>query len=229
MKLNSSRRGLTLVEIVISAGLLMVFLGMSLTIFMGFNNNMRDQMATVDLEAQSTRVEKMLRTELRSIQGASITLSDPFGATRFTRIEYRPVLGFDDTTATPVLGPLRRLDFVLDAGELIDNASNDNDRYIDEGSLVLTVDTNNDGALSAAEAVVIATNIGTDPESYEGGPPVGFAFQFRLGANPTSNIFTDQTTTGFVQIDLTFLGQHPNTPNGVRLLNRTWQYPIRNP
>jgi hypothetical protein len=229
VKSNASGRGLTFVEIMISATLLVVLLGMSLTIFMGFNTNMRDQMATVDLESQVVRVEKLLRSELKSVQGSSIILSDPGAVGRNTRIRYRPVTGFNAGTSLPTLGFVRQLEFRLDPGETNDNTSEDGDRYIDEGVLVLTVDVNADGIFAAAEDVVVATRVASNPEVYvAAGLPVGTNCQFRLGAGGAT-VYNDQFTTGFVEIDLTIVGAEPNNLTGVRLRTNTWRYAIRNP
>ena len=228
MRSADTRQGLTLLEVIVAASLLMAFLGMSLLLFMGFSGNMRDQMSRVDIESQLTRTEKLLRTELESVQASSIVLSDPFAAGRFTRIEYRSIVGF--AAGAPVPSVLRRLDFVLDPGEIIDNASNDGDRFIDEGSLVLTVDFNNDNILSANESVVVATNVASSQEIYAGASAVGTDFAIQLGdrvAVPPAT-FVDQGSTGFVRIVLTFLGRTPNDATGVRLITKTWEYAIRN-
>ena len=246
---RSARRGLTFLEIVISAGLLMVIMGMSLQLFAGFSTTTRDQVATMDLESQVVRVEKLLRTELQSISSVGATaydgtvpgpgvlvgtyngvlLSDPGGLGRFTQVQYRPVQGYDAAAGTPILGFHRQLRFVLEAGETLDDTSQDGDRYLDEGTLLLSVDMNGNGSFDANETVVVANQIASEPETYVGGgQPVGTTFQFRLGGAGFTT-YQDQSQTGFLQIDLTFLGPEPNRPNGVRLRTHLWKFAIRNP
>lgn len=249
MKLNAARRGLTFLEIVISASLLMVMMGLSLTLFMGFSTSARDQIATIDLETKVVRVEKLLRSELQSVSAVGLNtysgpapglgvliggydgvlLSDPGGVGRFTQMQYRPVLGYDTVAGQPLLGPHRQLRFVLEGGETLDNTSEDGDRYIDEGTLLMSIDSNNSLAFEANETIVVATQIASSPEVYvAAGQPVGSDFEFRLGG-AGSAVYLDQGTTGFIRIDLTFLGREPNRATGVRLRSHSWRYSIRNP
>jgi len=246
---RSVARGLTFLEIVISAGLLMTVMGLSLQLFSGFSTATRDQIATIDLESKVVKVEKLLRTELQSISsvGANaydgtvpgqgvlvgtydgVLLSDPGGLGRFTQVQYRPVEGYDAAAGTTILGFHRQLRFVLEAGETLDNTSEDGDRYLDEGTLLLSIDTNRSGSFDAGETIVVATQIASQPETYVGGGlPVGTNFQFFLGVGGFTT-YQDQGQTGFLQIDLTFLGPEPNRSNGVRLRTNNWKFAIRNP
>ena len=246
---RSTRRGLTFLEIVISAGLLMTVMGLSLQLFAGFSTATRDQVVTMDLESKVVKVEKLLRTELQAISSVGVTayngtvpgqgvlvgsydgvlLSDPGGVGRFTQVQYRPVEGYDAAAGSVILGLHRQLRFVLEAGETLDNTSQDGDRYIDEGTLLLSIDMNNSGAFEAGETIVVATQIASQPETYVGGgQPVGSNCQFRLGGTGFTT-YQDQNQTGFLQLDLTFLGPEPSRATGVRLRTNVWRYAIRNP
>lgn len=247
MRLTAHTRGLTFLEIVISAGLLMVMMGLSLQLFAGFSNGTRDQIATLDLEAKVVKVEKLLRTELQSVSAVGgtafagpapgqgvlvgtydgVLLSDPGGLGRFTQLQYRPVLGFNAASGTPILGFHRQLRFVLEGGETLDNTSEDGDRYIDEGTLLLSIDMNGDQTFGANETIVVATQIASAAETYTG-LPVGADFAFTL-AGGGSAFYVDQSQTGSIEINMTFLGREPNNANGVRLQSHVWRFAIRNP
>lgn len=225
MRFSRSSRGLTFLEVVISAGLLMVMMGMALQLFSGFSNNVSQNVSTMDLDAKVVRTEKLLRTELKAVSASSIVLSDPNGWGRNTRLVYTPVLGYDAVAEAPIFDRARQLEIVLDASETRDDTSQDGDRYVDEGRLVLSIDTNGNGTFEASEQVLVATNVASEAETY-GGVPVGLAFSFDLGG-PTT--YVDQATTGALVLNMTFLGAAPNNATSVSVRNHTWNFAIRNP
>lgn len=237
---RAASAGLTLLEIVIASTIFSVLLVMTMSVFMTYNDHSAQRVAVVDLEMKVTRVEKFLRTELSSISAASggggIVLSDPTGLGEFTRAEYTPVIGYNVATSTPLFGFRRRLEFRLDAGETINNVSDDGDRYIDEGSLILIVDSNNNGAFEASEEVVVATNLASGAETYPATTlgTVGAAFAFALGDQPLSggagpSTYQGQTTTGNLGITMTFLGPMPTNATSIELRTETFRYALRNP
>lgn len=226
--MKSQARALTLMEVMISAGLLALLMGATLQIFLQFSSNTGDQMATVHLEGKVVRVEKLLRSELRSVSGASVQLSDPLGIGRNTRIRYTPIVGWNTGTNQTILDFPRQLDFVFDPGETDEGTSQDGDRYIDEGSLVLTVDTNRNGFDANDLVVVVADGVALGIDTY-GGAPVGADFLVKLGADEASTTYADQSTTGKIEITLTLLAADPNSATGVRIFSDTWRFALRNP
>lgn len=223
-----SRRNFSLVEAVISAALLLTGIGTALSMFVNANREVGDTLAKTDAEMRSDRLSRYLRSALDEVRSnATLTLSDngdTGGGTPFTTLEFRPVVGYDAVAQTPILDPARRIQFELDGGETLNNVDDDNDGFIDEGSLTFWVDNNNNGAFEANERIVLASNVASGQEEYLAGfGVVGQDFQIRLpsGAN------NPQSTDTHIQMTYTLLTREPSTGR-VHLIDVDHNFNFRN-
>lgn len=223
--MKRAARSFTLIEVMIAGALLVSVLSLALGLFNNYSNVVRDGVATTDLEMRVSRLESLLRSELQSVQAGSVVLSDPNAVGFFTRIDFRRVTGFDAGTNTVRVTVRRRLDFELEPGETRSNASQDGDRYIDEGLLVLYEDRDDDGVFAPSERVVIATLVASDQEEYVAGlGNVGIGWGFALASGGATPVSTDTS----LNVNGCLLGPDPVRATGVRLRTVALRFALRN-
>jgi prepilin-type N-terminal cleavage/methylation domain-containing protein len=151
------RGGFTLLEVMVAAGLLALMVGLALSLFVSSNAKVGESLVINDTVMECNRLKETLTWRLSSagafeLDGAALSS----GGDRFTRLRYRKSGGFDfETGGTLYDTPLRELRFVYDAGEAplgVDNGvDDDEDGLVDEGSLYLYVDANDDGVIEDSE------------------------------------------------------------------------------
>lgn len=191
------RRGLTLLEVLVSAGLLTLLTGMALMLLGQAHVAVGEGAARSSLGARMRAHQQLLRRELGNVISASVRLSQPApGSGVFTAVDYRRIEGFDADLGEPRTSSLRGLRFVLGAGEAWTEtpADDDGDGLVDEGQLVLFEDANDDGVLTDDEQVgVVAERVdgsavgfgvasgGATPQPTDGELFVRLSIQLRLG------------------------------------------------
>jgi len=131
------RRGLTLVEVLITALILIMLVGaVGLTVKSG-SGAYSQGVSTAEVEAQARRMVDRIARELLDADRSSLLLAPPapFGA---TSIDYNRCEGY--AAGAMLVGPTRRIRLVLQPGEL-DNGIDDNGNgLVDECRLELLPD-----------------------------------------------------------------------------------------
>lgn len=141
----SGRRGFTVVEVVIAASVLAIVVALSLGLLGSMSEQVADSTVISDLRARGRNASVLLKRELRSIAGETVSLSDPDpdDTDSFRAISYRQVIRFEPGATPPeVLDPLppaspHRIVFELEGGESANGVDDDGDGLIDEGRVFL--------------------------------------------------------------------------------------------
>ena len=135
------RRGFTLVELMISATLLIVVLG-GLGLALRRGMDLFQSTTTIsELDTRTGRVLNRIVREMRMALAATTTdLSTPDGAPKFwaSSVDYRKAVDYVD--GDPILGAPRRIVFELAAGELDNGVDDNGDGLVDEHRVVLVLD-----------------------------------------------------------------------------------------
>ncbi|MGE0711750.1 MAG: hypothetical protein AB7N76_30620 [Planctomycetota bacterium] len=218
-------RGFTLLEAVVAASLLFVALGMAMTLFLNVDREVAGAVSSSDLDMRMNRTMGFLRTELGNLRGANEASNQPVQLTdtglspgNYTRLQFRPVIGYTPSTQQLQYDSTRTLEILLDPAEVNNDQDDNGNGLIDEGILVYTVN---------GVATTIATGIAINAEDYGAGA-VGqdFGFSFLPGNGPT---FTNGDRA--LNLSLTFLtrdfSHHGETP-AVLLRAQTLQFSFRN-
>lgn len=134
---NRSRAGFTLIEVAIAA--LMFVLMMSLLGVVSVTSQSAYHQASLStkLDTQGRRAVARVAEELTTISGTMMN-PDPTGVGGTSQIDFQQALGIVNGAVT--WGPLTRIGFEYEVGEVNDGQDNDGDGLIDEGVVALTRD-----------------------------------------------------------------------------------------
>jgi prepilin-type N-terminal cleavage/methylation domain-containing protein len=128
---RSSRAGFTLLEMAVAAGLLAVFLGSTAFLGKSLLGAFRTETAQAQKdEALHLALDRMVQ-RLRTVDAEALL---PVAVASSDWVEYQRASDHDGTNV--IWGPLERLLFERDDGELDDGLDNDGDGLVDEGRVV---------------------------------------------------------------------------------------------
>lgn len=137
---STTRGGFTLIEAILSLGLLTVFFGSVALVFVQSNDAYTGARATAELQR---RLERAMTRVSDNLVGTSLGVLNPdptdseFGEPALT---FRKVTGYG--AGAPIFGNELRLLFEYEEGELDDGVDNNGNGLVDEGVLVLRRDFN---------------------------------------------------------------------------------------
>jgi len=130
--------GLTLLEVIIAATLLVVIMGMALTITARANSAAAESVVISDIANRANTLQEFFQSELRSAGNMDLNNGS------FNSVTYSASTGYDFTTHTTGFSSQARvIRFTYDAGEAgggDDDDDDDNDGLIDEGIVELLQD-----------------------------------------------------------------------------------------
>jgi len=213
MNHRSNHAGLTLLEVMISAVILVLVLGISMSTFLRTETTVGESMTITDAALRANAFESILRDQLRSAgnhgnPSQAAPPRNPNGDP--TQITFTPVTGFNAAVTPPVtlFGPVRQIVFVYDTGEggagSGDDVDNDGDGLIDEGRVELQ-------DAGGAAIAVLAKDISGD--------------DFSIANNATAGAV--QAPAGTIQVRYTLLNRMPKNRT-VHRETRKWTMAIRN-
>ena len=228
--MNAKRRGFTLLEVMVAGTIMMLTIGLALSLFVDANRTVGESLQLTEVAVTANRLESLIRQELRGSTEMRLGATEAgffvLGATstspsgQFTSLQYRPVTGFEPEPPARILGPLRELRFVYDAGEEGDagigsNRADDGDGRIDEGTLQLFVDDDGDGILQAKELKrILAHHISSDD--------LGFSFASGAESDQVDDLSLRATFTVVLRARAT------GRANGTNGETRQLTIPLRN-
>lgn len=198
------RRCFSLLEVVVASTLFATVIALSFGVCGRTSENMGETMAISDVAMKSNRLAESLTGYLRSAQSFALSATAAPN-TDFTAVQFRQVLGYDfdgeDDDGTQNDGvartPVRLIRFVYDAGEgTTEGADDDGDGLVDEGTLELREDKNDDG--DATDSDELLAILATDVE----GDSLSFVNQPSGGASPDPG-------DAFLQVSYTLLRRLP--------------------
>lgn len=132
----TGKGGFTIVEMVVSTGILSILLGFLVT-FLTSSQSAADQTRLFDeVENKLGRSLQRIGDELRSVADDSIWEDLEGMAGPSEQLTFQSVVSLDGGVAT--LGPIVRIGAELDTSEMLDNIDNDGDGLVDERVLYLT-------------------------------------------------------------------------------------------
>jgi len=131
---SGSPRGFTIIEVLITASLLMLMAASVLTCLGVSNTAMVEGSAQADLESSARRVLNRIAQDFRA--GVLTTLS-PYAPVASSTATVTPVTGYANGAVT--LGTPIRFQLVADPKDPANGKDDDKDGYVDEGSVVRTV------------------------------------------------------------------------------------------
>lgn len=159
--------GFSLVELVFSLAILAAVLsGLGLALERGMGL-FRMRSATSDVETRAARALDRMVRELRAAASGTVTdVSTPPGAPKFwaASLDYRPAAGWADGALE--LGPARRLELALAAGEALNDLDDNGDGLVDEHVARLVLDAG--GAEESATVLATRVRALLDGESVNG-------------------------------------------------------------
>lgn len=143
--MSARASGFTLLEVIISAAVLVAVVGLSLGVMGTTSAHVAESTISSDLRRRGQNAARILQRELRSVASETVQFSnpDPNVVDGYWTMSYSQVVSFDPTATPPrILDPLpaatpHRLRFLLDSGETADGDDDDGDGLIDEGRVVL--------------------------------------------------------------------------------------------
>ena len=160
---TSASRGMSLLELSVSAALLTGVTLLALSTFGGAERSVTDSMIRAELMLRANRLERELNRELRGatnvvprVDTGYASPDGPCSAGTMTSVLYDPITGWHDGAATT--GSQREIRFRYDSGEggggnEGTNVDDDRDGLIDDGHLELV-----DGSLT----LMLAQNVSSD-------------------------------------------------------------------
>ena len=178
------KRAMTLLEVLIATSIFVIVIGLAFGVSGRTSSNVGETLVISDVAMKSSRLAEYLNQYLRSAQSYTLTATAAPN-TAFTAVEFRTITGYDFDGLDPdgvtenngiERSPVRLIRFVYDAGEDSTNgADDDGDGLIDEGSIELREDLNNDGDATDANELlaVLATNVDADSFSIQCQPSGG--------------------------------------------------------
>jgi len=154
--LNASRarRGVTLLEVVIATGCLALLLGAIGAVAQRGRSAAEAGVSATALSARAQRLVERIAGELLNATSASLPLS-PAAGRAAAQVEYRTVEGFDVVAGAIDEGPRRRIARVPSPDDPNDGLDNDGDGLVDEGNVVLVLDTE----ATPARELVLASGV----------------------------------------------------------------------
>lgn len=155
-----ARRGVTLLEVVIATGCLALLLGAIGTVAQRGRSAAEAGVSATALSSKAQRLVDRIAAELMNATAASLPIS-PAAGRAAALVEYRTVEGFDVVAGAIDEGARRRIARVPSPEDPNDGLDNDRDGIVDEGNVVLVLDT----AASPVRELVLATGV---VESLEG-------------------------------------------------------------
>jgi prepilin-type N-terminal cleavage/methylation domain-containing protein len=144
IRTSRARRGMTMIEMAVTAlvfSLMMCLLGIIVSTSHGAY---RAHSLRSDLDARARRALARIAEELTTIQG-SLMNPDPTGATGAATLDFQQAVGV--VGGAVVQGPLMRVGFQYETGELDDGLDNDGDGLADEGVVELIRDVGGAGQM----------------------------------------------------------------------------------
>jgi hypothetical protein len=141
-KQQRSRRGSTLLEIVVATAVMILLLGAVGNTVLTGSNTFKQGLSAAMLEGQGRRMLERIASEFADVDRSSLAPNPlvPFGS---AALSYARCQGW--AAGAIVVGPTRRIALVLENGEL-DNGIDDNSNgAVDERRVVLIPDTANPG------------------------------------------------------------------------------------
>ena len=149
--MKRSRAGFTLIELMISTGLIGVMLGTGLAIVLSGNSAYRATILRLDADAKARRALERVVSELESARGdLTPDLSGSSGSSVVNFVQLVDVVNGVTVWGNPI-----RIARVAASEDPDDGIDNDNDGLIDEGLLVLTRDV----GLVTERSIVLCTNV----------------------------------------------------------------------
>lgn len=149
-----ARRGVTLLEVVIATGCLALLLGAIGAVAQRGRSAAEAGVSSSALSAKAQRLVDRIATELMNATSASLPLS-PAAGRAAAQVEYRTVEGFDVVAGAIDEGARRRIARVPSPEDPNDGLDNDGDGIVDEGNVVLVLDT----SATPARELVLASGV----------------------------------------------------------------------
>lgn len=132
---RASRAGFTLIEIVISAGILAMVAGSLVAASLQGDRAYRATNLETSLDALARRTLDRVAEELATV-GAGVLVPNPTGQFGSDTLSFQTPIGF--AGGVIVWGTQSRIAFEYETGEINDGVDNNGDGLADEGQLVLT-------------------------------------------------------------------------------------------
>jgi hypothetical protein len=149
---SAASRGLTILELVMSASILIALLG---AVGAALNSSIgawKSGSLAADLEKRADRtMERVVR--VIGPAGATTFVPDPLGPLGASALTFRPAIGYASGAAT--FGNPMRLEWQADPRDASDGVDNNTNGVVDEGVLVLKYDY----GLSSERSVVLARDV----------------------------------------------------------------------
>ncbi|HVS18871.1 MAG TPA: hypothetical protein VMT18_09755 [Planctomycetota bacterium] len=140
LRARRSRRGASLIEILISFTVLLLLVGLVAEAVTTSRGAYGQGMSAAAVEAVARRTVDSLAQRLTSASAASVSVDDPTpppAANVITWVDFQTVQGF---AGAPILAPQSRIQLELMAGEIEDGLDNNGNGMIDECRLVFVQD-----------------------------------------------------------------------------------------
>jgi len=151
---HRARRGVTLLEVVIATGCLVLLLGAIGTVAQRGRAAAEAGVSASALSGKAQRLVDGIASELMNASSASLPIS-PAAGRAAGQVDYRTVEGFDVVQGEIDEGPLRRIGRIPSPEDPNDGLDNDSDGLVDEGNVVLVLDT----AATPACELVLASGV----------------------------------------------------------------------
>jgi hypothetical protein len=136
-KPSRSRAGFTLIEVAIAALIFVMMMSMLGVVSVTSQSAYSSATVTSKLDGQGRRALTRVADELTTIAG-SLMNPNPTGNGGTDQIEFQQAIGVVNGVVT--WGPLTRIGFEYEIGEVDDGQDNDGDGLVDEGVLAFTRD-----------------------------------------------------------------------------------------
>ncbi|MBM3990854.1 MAG: hypothetical protein FJ298_07575 [Planctomycetes bacterium] len=154
MNAHRARRGATLLEVVIATGCLTLLLGAIGAVAQRGRSAAEAGVSAAALSARAQRLVDRIASELMNATAESLPLAPAVGRAT-VQVDFRTVEGFDVVQGEIEEGVQRRIARVPSPEDPNDGIDNDGDGLVDEGQVVLVLDT----ASTPSRELVLASDV----------------------------------------------------------------------